>query len=248
MSNRLSSFLKKKLFGGRRNLVSLDEPYAVMARLLKRSTVTGILDAGASNGHISERLLGWFPRATAYAFEPNPLYAQTLQDLNRRDPRIRPQFVAISDRVGREQLHFTESPGATSLLKPADRIQDVAPTGGAVKETGEVDVVTIDEWAARNGGPSIELMKFDIQGAELKALRGAEKVLRGSTLLVYAEVWFNAVYEGSPLYGEIDAFLRTQGFSLYDIYKPKYDPHGLLVYADAIFLNLAKVPLQRRCH
>jgi len=245
VSNRLSSLLKKKLFGGKRNLVSLEEPYAVMARLLKGSAVTGILDAGASNGHISQRLLSWFPRATAYAFEPNPLYVQTLQDLNRRDPRVRPQFVALSDRVGRERLHIMGSPGATSLLKPAERLKDVAPAGAVVKQVSDVDVVTIDDWAVRNGNPSIELMKFDIQGAELKALRGAERMLRDSTLLVYTEIWFNAVYEGSPLYSEIDAFLRTQGFALYDIYKPKYDPHGLLVWADAIFLNLGKVPLQK---
>ncbi len=51
-------------------------------------------------------------------------------------------------------------------------------------------------------------------------------MLRESTLLVYTEIWFNAVYDGSPLYSEIDAFLRTQGFALYDMYKPKYDPTG----------------------
>lgn len=243
MSNRLSSFLKKKLFGGQRNLVSLDEPYAVMARLLKRSAVTGILDAGASNGHISERLLGWFPRATAYAFEPNPLYAQTLQDLAERDPRFRPHFAALSDRVGRDRLHITESPGTVSLLKPTERLKDLVSTGAAIKTISDVEIVTLDEWAVRNGNPSIELMKFDIQGAELKALRGAERMLRESTLLVYTEVWFNAMYDGSPLYGEIDAFLRTQGFALYDIYKPKYDPHGLLTWADAMFLNVAKMPL-----
>ncbi len=243
MSNRLSSFLKKKLIGGQRNLVSLDEPYAVMARLLKRSAVTGILDAGASNGHISERLLNWFPQATAYAFEPNPLYVQTLQDLARRDPRIRPQFAALSDRVGRDHLNITESAGATSLLKPGERFKDMVPVGAAIKSVSEVEVVTLDDWAARNGNPSVELMKFDIQGAELKALRGAERMLRESTLLVFAEIWFNGVYEGCPLYGEIDAFLRAQGFALYDMYKPKYDPHGLLVSTDAIFLKSAKVPL-----
>jgi FkbM family methyltransferase len=243
VSNRLSSFLKKKLFAGQRNLVSFDEPYAVMARLLKRSSVTGILDAGASNGHISERLLRWFPRATAYAFEPNPLYAQTLQDLAQRDSRFQPQFVALSDGVGRGRLHFTESPGSTSLLRPTERLKEVASTGATVINVSDVDIVTIDEWAARNGKPAIEVMKFDIQGAELRALRGAERMLRESTLLVYSEVWFNAMYDGSPLYSEIDAFLRAQGFAVYDIYKPRYDPHGLLVWANAIFLKLAKVPL-----
>ena len=48
MSNRFSSFIKKILLGKNKNLVSLDEPYYVMARLLKGVHVAGIIDAGAS--------------------------------------------------------------------------------------------------------------------------------------------------------------------------------------------------------
>ena len=52
MSNRLSSFIKKKLLGKNKNLVSLDDPYRVMAYFLKGIEVTGIIDAGASNSRI----------------------------------------------------------------------------------------------------------------------------------------------------------------------------------------------------
>jgi len=241
MSSRLSCYLKKRLLGRQRNLVSLDEPYRVMARLLKPHAVTGILDAGASNGHISERLLRGFPQATVYAFEPNPLYAQALQDYARRDARFHPQFLALSDRSGRLPLHITASPGTTSLLTPAARLKEVSPAGAAVDSIREVDVVTLDEWAQSQGNPSIELMKFDIQGAELQALRGAVGMLRSSVLLVYTEIWFNPVYDGSALYTEIDTFLRSHGFVLYDMFKPKYDPDGLIVWADAIFLHPGRV-------
>jgi len=241
VSSRLSCYLKKRLLGRQQNLVSLDEPYSVMARLLKQSVVTGILDAGASDGHISERLLGWFPQATVYAFEPNPLYAQTLQDYARREARFRPQFMALSDRTGRLPLHIMDSPGTTSLLKPVDRLKEVAPAGAAVESVREVDVVTLDEWTQRQGNPSIELMKFDIQGAELQALRGATGMLRSSVLLVYTEIWFNPVYDGSALYTEIDTLLRSHGFVLYDVFKPKYSPDGLIVWADAIFLHPGRV-------
>jgi FkbM family methyltransferase len=243
MSSALSSFLKKGLFRRNRNLVSLDEPYRVMARLLRGSKVTGMIDAGASHGRISRRLLHQFPAADVYAFEPNPLYEETLREYAKREPRFHPQFTALSDHTGRGSLHITESPGAASLLTPTDRLRRVAAEGAAMRTVHEVEMTTIDEWVKHNGNRSIELMKFDIQGAELQALRGAVGVLRASALLVYTEIWFNAVYNGAALYTEIDAFLRTHGFVLYDFFKPKYEASGLIVWGNAIFINTERMPM-----
>lgn len=52
MSNLFSSFAKEKLPGKNQNLVSIDEPYEVMAKCLKGFEVKGIFDAGASIRHI----------------------------------------------------------------------------------------------------------------------------------------------------------------------------------------------------
>jgi len=92
MTNPFSSFMKKKLLGKNQNLVSLDEPYEVMAHILKDCEVTGIIDAGASDGRISKRLLRKFPAADVYAFEPNPLYTETLKQYAKDDSRFHPQF------------------------------------------------------------------------------------------------------------------------------------------------------------
>jgi FkbM family methyltransferase len=243
MANQLGSFIKKKLLGRGRNLMSFDDPYEVMPRLLKGRQMTGILDAGASNGRISKRLLRKFPSAQAYAFEPNPLYAETLEQFAKEESRFHPQFLALSDREGDAALHITESPGSTSLLTPGRRLKEIAPDGAEVKSDENVELVTIDNWARRNGDLSIELMKFDIQGGELKALQGAARMLENSTLLVYAEISFNPLYEGGAMYSEIDLFLRGYGFGLYDMYKPKYDQKGMIMWANAIFLNAERLDL-----
>ncbi len=243
MANQLSSFIKKKLFGKGRNLVSFDEPFEVMPRLLKGHQVTGIIDAGASNGRISRRLLRKFPQAQAYAFEPNPLYAEALRQYAQEDPRFHPQPLALSDSEGDASLHITESPGNTSLLTPGRRLKEITPEGASVKSKEKVELVTIDDWAQRNGDLSIELMKFDIQGGELKALRGGARMLGNSTLLVYAEISFNPLYEGGAIYSEIDIFLRGYGFCLYDMYKPKYNRAGLIMWANAIFVNFERLGL-----
>ena len=237
MANRLSSFVKKKFLGKNQNLVSLNDPYGVMAQLLKGREVTGIIDAGASNGRISKRLLREFPSAHIYAFEPNCLYTETLQQHAKEEPRFHPQFLALSDHEGHADLHVTESPGSTSLFAPGSRLKEIDRQGASVKSMEKVEIVTIDEWAKRNDDPSIQLMKFDIQAAELRALRGAVRVLQSSTLMVYTEICFNPVYTEGAIYSEIDLFLREYGFVLYDMFKPKYNPNGLILWGNAIFLH-----------
>ena len=237
MANPIGTFLKKAILGKSNNLVSLDDPFARMPHLLRGREVTGILDAGASHGRISRKLLRGFPDAHLFAFEPNDLYAETLQQYAAAEPRFHPCFIALSDEKGRARLNVTASPGSTSLLTPGAQMRESFSQESAIESRREVEVTTIDDWVSANGNPSIQLMKFDIQGAELKALRGADRTLRDSVELIYIELWFNPGYEGGALYSEIDLFLRPYGFILQDFYKPRYDVHGAIMWTNAIFLK-----------
>jgi FkbM family methyltransferase len=245
MSNRLSSFIRKKLLGKNTNLVSLDNHYGVMRRLLKGRPVTAIIDAGASYGRVSKKLLRKFPGANVYAFEPNPVYRETLQLYAKEDSRFHPNFVAVSDAEGVADLYITRSPGNVSLCAPDIRLAEISPNGAFLRNLIKVDVVTIDQWAKRNGDIPIQLIKLDIQAGELKALRGAIRILQTSVLLVFTEIWLNPAYKGGALFSEIDSFLRQNGFELYDLFKPGYDLRGRLTWANAIYINSQKIPTKQ---
>ena len=58
-----------------------------------------------------------------------------------------------------------------------------------------------------------------------------------------SEISFNPLYEGGAVYSEIDLFLRDYGFGLYDMYKPKYNQRGLIMWANAIFVNAERLGL-----
>ena len=245
MFNNLGNLIKKKFFAKGRNLASFDEPYVVMPELLRNCSINGVVDAGASDGRRSRRFLRLFPSATAYAFEPNPMYADDLKKYADSEKRFCPQFSALSDSNGLLELNITNSPGNTSLLRPSSHLQELATKGAVVEKTESVEVVALDDWARENGDPSIELIKFDIQGNELKALKGTDRTLSGSELLIHTEVCFQPLYDEGALFGQIDLLLREYGFELYDLYRPKYGPNGFLLWANAIFIHTKRIEKAR---
>jgi len=243
MAKLFDTLLRNTIFAKKNNLFSIDDPYITLKRLLKNHKITGIIDAGASNGRISKKLLKIFPEACVHAFEPNPLYEKILKQFSMEEGRFFPHYCALSDHKGVEDFCITVSPGNTSFFKPGKRLKEIDPGGASVKNVKKVEVIPLDEWLKENGHHSIQIIKLDIQGAELLALRGAKNVLINSVLAIYTEILFNPLYDGGALYSDIDLCMRNYGFVLYDIFKPKYNSSGLLMWGNAIFLNSNKFEL-----
>lgn len=237
MAKVLRSIIRKTLFGKRGNLVSLDDPFSTLARLLRGRTVRAMVDAGASDGRVSRRMMEQFPEATVYAFEPNPAYQAALRGFAERDPRFKPQFSALAAAAGVQTLNVARSPGATSLFQPSERLREYAADSAEVVEAVKVPVTTLDSWAKAEGVSPIGVIKLDIQGGELGALQGAQGLLRDSVMGIYTEVLFSPLYQDGALFGEIDAFLRANEFALYNFYGPKTDRAGALLWANAIYVR-----------
>ena len=107
-----------------------------------------------------------------------------------------------------------------------------------VKTIGQTNVTTetIDEFCNDHKIECIDILKMDIQGAELLALKGATKLLADKKIrLIYTEAYFRRQYNNQPLFHEISAFLAQYGYYLQDIYSPIYG-NGKIAWCDAIFL------------
>ncbi len=241
MAKILKTLIRKTFLNTYDNLVALDDPYYVLDKLLRRQNVNGILDAGGSNGRVTKKLLRFFPDATAYLFEPNPDYKETLENLASENARIKPQFIALSDKSDTAELNITSNIGSTSLFQPNKQFSKSHPNETALEKTVSITTQKLDDWVEENGNPTIELMKFDIQSGELLALKGAKKTLLSSTLVIYTEIFFNPMYEHGAIFSEIDLFLREFGFVLYNIYKPMSDDNGLLNQANAVYIHAEKI-------
>jgi hypothetical protein len=80
-----------------------------------------------------------------------------------------------------------------------------------------VPVVALDAWVADAGVETVDFLKLDLQGYELEAMKGADRLLRECVRAVYSEAQLVELYEGAAQFSDLDLFLRARSFVLFRI-------------------------------
>ncbi len=185
-----------------------------MKRLLPNADV--ILDCGANTGQMARGFRGLYPNARIYSFEP---VTRCFGDLEKTCVQIGAQAVkkAVSDRDGIANINLTTSPECNSLLgyehnNPCDKYTWIV-------DEEQVETCSLDSWCSQNdiAPASVDIIKLDIQGAELQALCGAPRILKEAKM-VLTEVSFVRLYKDSPLFEDVDAFMTEAGFRRAAVY------------------------------
>ncbi|WP_448951033.1 FkbM family methyltransferase [Labrys neptuniae] len=117
---------------------------------------------------------------------------------------------AIGDG-GEAYLNLCAYSGWTSLLTPRQAALEVfAPFKPNAEVIGRIPVRTtrLDDLEVLE---DIDMLKIDVQGAELAVFRHGRQKLR-SAVAIQTEISFITLYDDQPGFGEIDIELRAQGF------------------------------------
>lgn len=206
--------------------------------LPERRPIT-LIDVGASGGEFTATVADHCGIARALLAEPMPM---RIRELERRypDPRFVIRQCAVSDSTGATHFDILNADYSSSILSA---LPEVGGSGTRldlrVKERIEVPTRTLDTLVPEAGiHGTIDLLKIDTQGAELHVLRGAAAVLP-RVRIIWVEVSFKALYQGSALFGDVHAFLSARGFRLYSIHEGFRGVDGELLQADALFLSAA---------
>jgi FkbM family methyltransferase len=197
-----------------------------------------IFDVGSHTGESTLEYLVNFPRARVFAFEPDMTnFAAASDAIAIHRQRCSLHAIALADSNGRAKFHVNSHNGTHSLLAigaqefwagPAHEVQKVS-----------VETRTMDSFVAEQAVSTIDILKMDIQGGELLALKGAQSLLEASRIRLLAlEVEFKPLYKDQPLFWDICAFLYRFGYSFFKLYDPMYHPRNknVLCWGDAVFL------------
>jgi FkbM family methyltransferase len=145
-----------------------------VACLLSKEAGT-IVDVGGNFGWFTCHLLAGMPAGgTVHVFEPVPAMVEELTRnlaLNARpDARVLVNNVCLSDREGEVSFFIPEKLGATfASLSLPKRYRNATEI--------KTRALTLDAYLAGAGVDRVDLIKIDVEGAELLVLKGAGKLL-----------------------------------------------------------------------
>jgi FkbM family methyltransferase len=175
-----------------------------------------IVDVGAMDLGAAELPYAALLKATPcdlIGFEPVGAEFDKLKRQTKTNELFLPYFIGDGST---RTFHECNFPMTSSLLEPNTallaKFQNLEEVVRVVK-TSTVETTRLDDIPEVRG---TDLLKLDIQGAELLALRGGEKLL-ADVLVIHTEVEFVELYKGQPLFAEIDAFLRGRGFQFHQL-------------------------------
>lgn len=128
--------------------------------------------------------------------------------------------LALSNQIGEETLYVTNNPMCSSLYPPNEpylaRFNGL-PELVNLDFTIEIETTTLDAFCEETEIKEIDFLQVDVQGADLKVLQGATKILEKSILAIQIEVEFSSLYRDQPLFADVDTYLRQRDFTLFDL-------------------------------
>lgn len=223
-------------------------PIRSLNAILGTAAIVDIVDVGANpvDGETPYSRLLSRGHARVVGFEPNPDALAKLQAAKGPNETYLPH--AVGDG-GRHTLRLCALPGMSSLLEPNLAVLSLFygfAEWARVVERVELDTVRLDDVPEVT---ALDLLKIDIQGAELMVFRNAPRKLAG-TLVIHAEVEFLPMYVGQPLFSEVEAHLRGFGFVPHrfqplvtrDVFplllsQDPYAGHSQMLWADVVFVR-----------
>jgi len=209
LTRRFGNELYKFAFPIYRPLYGLFKSYADRAEreLLARHLFGGavVVDASANIGTYSRFLAQCVgPSGVVHSFEPDADNFKRLSRALAHWPNVRLNHFAVGDQTGESFLYISDD------LNVDHRAY---PSAGEDRRKVPMHVVRLDDYFPP--GKRVDLIKMDIQGFELRALRGAERVLEENRRLkMVLEFWPYGLRQAGTSGPELVSFLRERDFSL----------------------------------
>jgi len=190
-----------------------------------------IYDIGAYRGGWTRLAAEVFPDAQVVLFEANRDHAGALAATGRRHV-----IAALGETDGGARAFHVPRQG--DVTGASLYIENTAHYAGENLQVRAVETVRLDTLVARERVPAPDLIKIDVQGAELEVLAGAAETLRSAAALI-VEVSFVDYNKGGPLAAQVIGAIERFGFNCADLCEVHRGAHDFVLQLDLLFVRPA---------
>lgn len=167
-----------------------------------------VLDAGSATGHFTVAFGQIYPGSRVIAFEPS-LRQRILMRRNLSLSKLQELCTIVPCGLWNANTSLAfRTHGAISSL------EQVSELSGRFLFAEKVKVVRLDDWVSQNQPPRLDLIKMDIEGAELEALEGMKNVLarHRPSLLIQAY----HIRDGARTLERCEKYLQLHGYQCWE--------------------------------
>ena len=176
---------------------------------LRKEDIKKWVIVGGYLGNEISTILRNYPKCEVVVFECSERYIKALRKKFASNSRVTIHSKAVSDVEGMINFYETNLNGSGSLFEVGELAEKSYKMKSA--ETFSVESITLDSLFR---DVEIDVLQIDVQGAELKVLKGAQRVLE-NTKSVFSEVSiYNELYKGSVNMKDLNDELSRKGFVL----------------------------------
>ena len=224
---------------------SFDKQQASLVQKIIGSTTISLLDVGAAHGAY-DRWAVFKKHIDYFAVEPDSRSSTSMLTSNSSSSYNSETLItkALWHSVGEVTLNLCRKPMVSSIYEPNRQFTDLFPEP---ERNDIVDKVTLPcetvDRIAQQLKTTFDVIKLDVQGAELDVMHGSAKSLEHA-LAIDIEVEFCELYKGQPLFDQVFSFLRKAGLEFIDftyIYRwspDAYNGLGQATFSDALFMRV----------
>ncbi len=170
-----------------------------------------VMDIGANIGYftlLAARLVGQYGKVLA--FEPVPYFLELICSSARLNNLT---------NITAFQMALSDTPGEGHIFLDKKNLGLASPVSNNVidlSESLQVKYTTIDIFCEENGIKP-NFVKIDVQGYELKVLRGAIKLLQRGNAKLYFEFWPRGINNAGDMPEEIFYLLEATGYKVFKV-------------------------------
>lgn len=203
---------------------------------LQNLEIKTVLDIGANDGGFAKHIRSILPTAQIYSFEPLKDCFQSLQAHFAEDSKFQAINLALGSQAEHVTIYRSSSSPSSSLLPMADLHKQAFPhTSGQCEEI--IEVVKLDDLAAKLDIELPLLLKIDVQGFETEVIIGGLDTLKQTSILIL-EMSLEKLYEGQELFDSMYRRLYDLGFHYCgNCTQLRHSEDNRVLQIDAIFRN-----------
>lgn len=176
-----------------------------------------IVDVGANVGSWTDQAVHFFPDSYFLMVEAYSKHEPILKSICEKHDNVDYSIKLLSEKEA-ELDFYTIKNASSSDLETGNSLlrENTYHYNKDNADIKKINATTLDDLLQQKQIRKVDLLKIDVQGAELLVLKGAENTLKNLSFCLL-EVPFQKWNNQAPTAFEVVSFMNHKGFILYDV-------------------------------